>query len=231
MEGTAIMSARPESFERQSQGSQRLRHLVVSASPEWLDIEGLQEQAGASAGNHLFRDHLANQRWRLTPRAIELVGQIAKAPAFAPALRKLHLEGCAVGLVAETLTALMQANHQDGASDMLTHHDLIRLKRAKEFIETRVEETLSVEVIAREAGINPSGLQRLFRLSERTSVFGYVRKLRLERALEALRSGEMSIAEASLFAGYSSPANFATAFRHRFGVSPRLAARGGYRAP
>lgn len=42
LEGTAIMNARADSFQRSSPGGQRLRHLVVSATPEWLDIDGLQ---------------------------------------------------------------------------------------------------------------------------------------------------------------------------------------------
>lgn len=55
------------------------------------------------------------------------------------------------------------------------------------------------------------------------SIFDYVRKLRLELAFASLRSGECTVAQASLIAGYSSPTNFATAFRRMFGVSPREA--------
>jgi AraC-like DNA-binding protein len=225
-EGTAIMSARADTFERQSHGSQRLRHLVVSASPAWLDLEGLQAHVGGSAAGQLFKQHLASQRWRLTPRAMELVDQITNAPALAPALRNLYLEARTIELVGETLSALLRTDMDHGAGDTLTHQDLVRLKRAREFIETNLTAPLSVDMIGREAGINPSGLQRLFRLAEDTSVFGHVRKLRLERAFEALRSGEMTISEASLFAGYTSPANFSTAFRHRFGMSPKAATRG-----
>jgi AraC-like DNA-binding protein len=226
VEGTAIMSARPDSFERQSHGAQRLRHLVVSASPEWLDLEGLQGHAGTGSAHHLFSGHLASQRWRLTPRAMELVGQLTNAPALTPALRNLYLEARTIELVGETLSALLRTDIDNKVGDALTQQDLIRLKRARDFIEANLMAALSVEMIGREAGINPSGLQRLFRLAEGMSVFGYVRKLRLEQAFTALQAGEMTIPEASLFAGYSSPANFSTAFRHRFGVSPRTTRRG-----
>lgn len=36
-----------------------------------------------------------------------------------------------------------------------------------------------------------------------------------------LQSGEASIQEACVIAGYTSPANFSTAFRRQFGISPR----------
>lgn len=65
---------------------------------------------------------------------------------------------------------------------MLTRQDAICLQRAKDFIEAHGGDALSVETIAREAGISASGLQRLFRAAESRSVFDYVRNLRLERA-------------------------------------------------
>ncbi|WP_083918338.1 helix-turn-helix domain-containing protein [Mesorhizobium metallidurans] len=43
----------------------------------------------------------------------------------------------------------------------------------------------------------------------------------MERAFAALRSGEASVQRSSDIAGYASPANFATAFRRRFGLTPR----------
>jgi AraC-like DNA-binding protein len=224
IQGTAIMSTRADSFERRSYGRQRLRHLVVTASPEWLDIDGLREQAGASDLNTLFRNHLASRRWQLTPRAMDLVGQITKVPELTPGLRNLYLEGRAIELVGETLSALMRSDGQKSPGETLNQQDRVRLSRAREFIEAHLTEGLSVEAVAKAAAINPSGLQRLFQLSEELSVFGYVRKLRLERAFEALQAGTMTITEASVLAGYSNPANFATAFRRRFGLSPRNAA-------
>jgi AraC-like DNA-binding protein len=51
-------------------------------------------------------------------------------------------------------------------------------------------------------------------------VFEHLRCLRLERARLALERGEVAIAEAAFLAGYASPANFATAFKRRFGLTP-----------
>ena len=100
------------------------------------------------------------------------------------------------------------------------------LQRAKDFIAARAAEPLSVETIAREAGISASGLQRLFRVSENRSVFDYVRNARLERAFTALGRGDVTVQEASTIAGYTSAANFATAFRRRFGVVPTAVRNG-----
>ncbi|MFB8339710.1 helix-turn-helix domain-containing protein [Brucella cytisi] len=218
VEGTAIMNTRPESFQRSSCGGQRLRHLVVSASPEWLDMEGL-ETGGESA--KLLSDHLANQRWTVTPRAIELLHQIVAPSPLAPPLRKLFLESRAVEIIAEALSAITQVSSGNSSSRLLTRQDGLRLARAKEFIALNLTAPLNVPTIARAAGINVSGLQRLFQLCDGMSVFEYIRKVRLESAYEALVSGEISISSASILAGYSSPENFTTAFRRQFQITPR----------
>jgi AraC-like DNA-binding protein len=53
------------------------------------------------------------------------------------------------------------------------------------------------------------------------TVFDYLRRARLLRARQALEREGRSIIEAAAIAGYTSPANFATAYRRRFGITPR----------
>ncbi|MCW5708838.1 AraC family transcriptional regulator [Shinella sp.] len=218
--GVAIMNACPENFERASRGGQHLRHLVVSATPEWLHRDALEAVADTTGGARLLRDHLSEHRWTLTPRMMELVRQIFSPSPLIPELRDLYLEGRAVELVAETMAAVLQADRRGAGGTLLSRQDAICLSRARDFIAARATEALSVETIAREAGISASGLQRLFRVAENRSVFDYVRNIRLERAFAALDRENVTVQEASAIAGYTSAANFATAFRRRFGIVP-----------
>ncbi|NKC51685.1 helix-turn-helix transcriptional regulator [Ochrobactrum cytisi] len=143
------------------------------------------------------------------------------ASPLAPPLRKLFLESRAVEIIAEALSAITQVSSGNSSSRLLTRQDGLRLARAKEFIALNLTAPLNVPTIARAAGINVSGLQRLFQLCDGMSVFEYIRKVRLESAYEALVSGEISISSASILAGYSSPENFTTAFRRQFQITPR----------
>lgn len=222
LKGTAIMNARAESFQRRSPGGQRLRHLVVSATPEWLDIDGFQT-ASETGTPDLLRDHLASHRWAVTPRTLELLQQIVMPPQFTPALRKLFFESRAVEIVAEALCAITRTAPQVPPTADLNRLDRLRLVRAKDFIAENLAEPLNLPAIARAAGINSSGLQRLFKLSEGASVFDYIRSSRLDNAYRALVSGDMPVSRASLLAGYTRPENFATAFRRQFGMPPREA--------
>jgi len=225
--GVAIVNACPEHFTRASRGRQHLRHLVVSATPEWLHRDVLEAVTDTKGGARLLRNHLAEHRWTLTPRMIDLVRQIFSPSPLVPALRDLYLEGRAVELVAETMAAVLQADRRTAGGAMLTRQDAVCLQRAKDFIEAHAGEPMSVEAIARQAGASASGLQRLFRAAEDRSVFDYVRNVRLERAFAALGRGEATVQEASAIAGYTSPANFATAFRRRFGIVPTAVRRTG----
>lgn len=225
MAAAAVMNVAPESFQRMSMGRQHVHHLVVSATPEWLNLEGIEEARAQGPVARLFKEHLADHRWTPTPRIAGLVRDIFAPSTLMPELQALYLEGRAVEIVAETIAAVMRADRRTGATGPLTHHETIRLQRAREAIAASLDQPLSVEAIARAAGISASGLQRLFRLSEGRSVFEHVRHLRLDRALSALQDGRISVQEASAIAGYSSPANFATAFRRRYGMTPREALR------
>jgi AraC-like DNA-binding protein len=221
----AVMSVTPESFRRMSTGRQHVQHLVISATPEWLNVDGLEEARSDPLANRLFRDHLADHRWTPTPRVSELVRGIFAPSGFGPELDALRLEGRAVAIVAETIAAVMHADRTAETRGLLLGRERACLRRAKDLIGADPGRPLRVELIAREAGISASGLQRLFRVAEGCSVFEYVRLARLERARVALQSGEAGVQDASMIAGYSSPANFATAFKRRYGVTPREASR------
>lgn len=224
MHGAAIMNTSPERFRRSSQGRQSLRHLVVSASPEWLNVGGLAEMREERRASALLSDHLADHRWALSPRVVDLVRQVFEPSSLVPELHNLYLEGRAVEIVVETIAAIMKSEKRDGGDSLLGRYDMARLQRAIELIAANLTQPLSVDAIAREAGTSASGLQRLFRAAKGKSVFEYVRQLRLERARSLLEAGHVSVQEASAIAGYTNPANFATAFKRQFGLTPRQAA-------
>lgn len=79
----------------------------------------------------------------------------------------------------------------------------------------------SIEEIARNAGMSSSSLQRHFRAAFGMTVFEFIRNARLDEARRVLMQDGVSVSEAAYRAGYSNAANFATAFKRRFGISPK----------
>ena len=115
------------------------------------------------------------------------------------------------------------------------HADLGRRLRANQpdagtprWLDTvlqRLQSTLAdpptLETLAQDAGTTPHRLQEAFRTHLQTTPAAFVREARLREAARQLRDSATTIAEVGAALGYPSPANFATAFRERFGVSPR----------
>ena len=70
-------------------------------------------------------------------------------------------------------------------------------------------------------GMCDYNLKRGFKEVFNTTVFGYLRDRRLERAQQLLLEPWMSVAEAARTVGYDSHASFTTAFKRKYGISPK----------
>lgn len=95
------------------------------------------------------------------------------------------------------------------------------LTRALELIETHVEVPLPVAEIARRVGLSARQLERLFHrhLGHRPAAFA--QSFRLERGQSLLRQTAMPVTAIGLACGFASAAHFSSAYRRRFGRSPR----------
>lgn len=221
-----LIKREQEPFRRATAQAQDVRHLVVTASPQWLAESGFEDSVGEKLKRQLNRDNIAGRQWAPSARLATLIQDVFSMPPLAPALQHLQLEARSIDIVAETLTAILQGHNEAEPCQQafrLNRHDSLRLRRAQELIASDPGRDLSVDLIAREAGISSSGLQRLFRRAENCSVFDYVRDIRLKQAKSLLNEGHSSIQEVSSLTGFKSPANFATAFKRRFGITPSQA--------
>jgi AraC-like DNA-binding protein len=93
------------------------------------------------------------------------------------------------------------------------------MQAARELLDSGAADSWTLADIALELGLHENTLQRRFREAHGCTVFDYLRRRRLDRARTALREGA-TVTDAALAAGYGNPANFATAFKRLFGLSP-----------
>jgi len=80
----------------------------------------------------------------------------------------------------------------------------------------------SLEELGRKIGCSPFYLSRIFSAHTGQTIPQALRRLRLEKAAELLRSGEYNVTEAALEVGYSSLSHFSAAFHEAFGCCPGL---------
>jgi AraC-like DNA-binding protein len=102
--------------------------------------------------------------------------------------------------------------------------DAQRILESMQRIREQHAEKLSVEGLARKAGMSPSHYAHRFRAVARVSPMRYVREVRLDRARNLLLASGARAGEVGLTVGFESPAHFAREFKRRFGVPPSRSA-------
>ena len=95
------------------------------------------------------------------------------------------------------------------------------VRQAIDYIQAHPEIQVSGTDLARLANVSLRALQEGFRRFAGTSIVGYQRQVRLERAYETLRQGTpASVTEVALRLGFSNVGRFSQYFQSAYGVSP-----------
>lgn len=94
-----------------------------------------------------------------------------------------------------------------------------RVKKALELIEDSWRDC-SLAEIAKDSGQSSRTLSRLFLNEVGLSPKEYITLLRMERAKELLRTGELTVTDTALEVGYNSLSKFISAFKRAEGVLP-----------
>jgi AraC family transcriptional regulator len=97
-----------------------------------------------------------------------------------------------------------------------------RVDRVVVILRRNLAEPPTLEEIGREVGCSPFYLSRTFSRETGITIPQYLRKLRMERAAELLKSGKYNVTEAAMEVGYSSLSHFSQAFCQTMGCCPAL---------
>jgi AraC family transcriptional regulator len=180
-------------------GSEPSRCFNVELDAPWLErMSVLAERV--PEGSVVFRRRRANWLARHLYeefRADDLAGRLA-------------IEGLALALMAD-------AARIDGRRPRPAPR---WVGRAVEILRTAPENPPGLAAIAAEVGIHPVHLARVFRRRHGCSIGEYARRLRIERAAEALRDTRLPIGRLAHQLGYADHSHFSRSFRRATGFSP-----------
>lgn len=219
----------PDTFRRRLCKGRYARRLSLAMSGEWLaHLRATSRAALPERLDSMLTSHLAMSFWQPTPRAAALAEQIVRPPAYQPLLQAIYLESRVLELLVEAFAPLAAATLR-GAGAALSSRDYRRMAELRAFLSSEEAQDLSLEDIARQVGMSANAMQRHFRSAYGTTVFDFVREQHLQRARHALERDGVSVKQAAALAGYTSAANFATAYKRRFGMTPTLARCGDRR--
>ncbi len=148
---------------------------------------------------------------------------VAEADAGAPPIGS----GLMARQVESTVLAgLLAAGRHDHAASIERRRAMPRpraLRRAEAFIEANLDRPVTIEEVARAAGLSPRGLQMAFRAHRGTTPLAFWREARLARAHADLIAAPPGtrVTEVALRWGFSHFGRFAELYRARYGLSPR----------
>jgi AraC-like DNA-binding protein len=162
----------------------------------------------------------SERSWASVPREMTraeraLAVQIATCP-FAGRARTLFLESKVLELLAYDLAR----SSPRSSTRRLSAEDEERIRAAAQLLIDRCESPPSIRELARAVGVNDLKLKQSFPQLFGTTVFGYLRQHRMNKAYGLLARGEATVGEAACRVGYTCPSRFAVAFRRHFGATP-----------
>jgi AraC-like DNA-binding protein len=94
------------------------------------------------------------------------------------------------------------------------------LQRAKDLADSRYADVLTVDDLARAAGLSRAHFSREFRRAFGDSPHAYLLTRRLERAAALLRGTDMTVADICMAVGLQSVGSFTTSFVRMFDKTP-----------
>jgi AraC-like DNA-binding protein len=94
------------------------------------------------------------------------------------------------------------------------------LQRAKDLVDSRYAEPITVKDLAAAAGLSRAHFSRMFTRTFGESPRAYLQTRRLERAAALLRYTDRSVADICVMVGLQSIGSFTTSFARVYGQSP-----------
>ncbi len=146
--------------------------------------------------------------------SLYLIDRITQAPSDEP-MRSLRGEHRVVELL------LHRFGMHDFPPEDLDPDTLAIVARAKAILEREFVDPPTIEQLAHRCATNPAKLKRCFKQVYHTTLYGYVRRLRMEEASLLLRQERLSIGEVAQRVGYRHQGHFSRLFYETYGIYPK----------
>lgn len=195
-----------------------VRYIEVNVTPEQLiELSGSIAELPKPIASLLEKSspELYLSTRSLLPAIQMTIQQILNCP-YHGVSRRLYLESRTIDLIAESLSQSIAPITQS-----LKSEEIDRIQTAQKILLDRLDNPPSLMELAQQVGLNDCTLKRGFRQVVGTTAFDYFYQQRMAQARLLLLSGECSISKVAEQVGYTSLSAFSTAFRRKFGYSPR----------
>jgi AraC family transcriptional regulator len=123
-------------------------------------------------------------------------------------------------LILEGMALEMMGEVSRGSHRTAYHKPPVWLAQVLDLLRSQFTENLKLEEIARQVGVHPGHLVRVFREHRRCTIGEHVRQLRIRSACRMLSSSAASLCDIALSSGFADQAHFTRVFRRATGHTP-----------
>lgn len=204
----------------------RMRFVGIIANRAWLernDFDRLFEAAEVPGFETL--QHARVAKLGVPSSLKDAAARLSRIGAIDGPFKRLRREVLVMDLFAE---AMSNSRLEEGFNPKrsLSSRQIRKMQDLRAALDgVSLGASPSLEQLAADFGMSVSSLNRHFKTVFGTTVIAYLSEHRMTAAKRALEAEGASVAEAAYIAGFSTPENFSTAFRHRYSISPKDAAR------
>ncbi|WP_319484802.1 helix-turn-helix transcriptional regulator [uncultured Cohaesibacter sp.] len=203
-------------------GEKTLRKVKVSLPATWIEDCSL---GSASPVLKQFRDEqIGSYLAEATTEMASLAEAVIQPPspfsdASAPDGMALYRVAKGMELIAQA--CLVLANRLQPCSSGLQSRQFSQAERIRRHILDHLDDDLTLDSLSRQVGASKRSVQRNFKHHYGMTVTDFMRKLRLERARQAIEKQGMTIGQAAFLAGYNNTSSFSNAFKLTYGSTPK----------
>jgi len=137
-----------------------------------------------------------------------------------PSIKELYIKGKAYELIALYFNK-GEGNDVEQCPFLVDEDNVRRIRKAKEIIIARMAEPPTLAELSEEIGLSLKKLKEGFKQIYGDSVFSFLFDYKMEYARKMLETGRHNVNEVGLKVGYSTASHFISAFKKKYGTTPK----------
>lgn len=156
---------------------------------------------------------------KISPSMAVVLHQIMNAN-FHKSIRDLYFKGKAYELLSLYFNKSDDANVEQ-CPFLVDEENVTKIRKAKEIVISRMAEPPGLQELSEEIGLNLKKLKEGFKQIYGDSVYSFLFDYKMEYARKMLEGGQHNVNEVGLKVGYSTASHFITAFKKKYGTTPK----------
>lgn len=156
----------------------------------------------------------------IKPNVLLVLQQIINNVTINNSIRNLYIKG----KIYELLSLHFQKDESfsgEYCPFLMNENDVLKIREAKDIIIARMEDPPTLQDLANEIGVNLKKLKEGFKQIYGDTVYSFLFDYKMEYARKLLESNQYNVNEVGILVGYSTASHFISAYKKKFGITPK----------